>query len=188
MRSSYFPSAGWTQPHPRCASVPHPCAAWGSPDQTPALTRPRPGAAGFGLFKVVTGPTVVTTLSISLVWLIYTAIPPYLLLHYHFVGRGQTLRWACRICFWLSSLAGIAAIVLLWLVYPKQVPAPPPNPNPICSPLPRLTSPSGALPAMRADPLCSLQCGACAVASRAARAVAVPASAPAASRPARTPS
>ncbi|KAK9826822.1 hypothetical protein WJX81_004238 [Elliptochloris bilobata] len=75
---------------------------------------------GFGLFKVVTGPTVVTTLSISLVWLIYTAIPPYLLLHYHFVGRGQTLRWACRICFWISSLCGIAAIILLWLVYPKQ--------------------------------------------------------------------
>ena len=76
--------------------------------------------AGFGLFKVVTGPTVVTTLSISLVWLIYTAIPPYLLLHYHFIGRGQMLRWACRVCFWISSLCGIAAIVLLWLVYPRQ--------------------------------------------------------------------
>ena len=76
--------------------------------------------AGFGLFKVVTGPTVVTTLSISLVWLIYTAIPPYLLLHYHFIGRGQMLRWACRVSFWISSLCGIAAIVLLWLVYPRQ--------------------------------------------------------------------
>jgi hypothetical protein len=118
---SYSSSADCTQPDPRCACAPHTCADRGSPDHAP------PGAAGFGLFKVVTGPTVVTTLSISLVWLIYTAIPPYLLLHYHFVGRGQTLRWACRICFWLSSLAGIAAIVLLWLVYPKQVPALLPN-------------------------------------------------------------
>ena len=89
--------------------------------KVPNSRRVHSWSAGFGLFKVATGPTVVTTLSISLVWLVYTAIPPYLLLHYHFVGRGQTLRWACRICFWVSSLCGLAAIILLWLVYPKQV-------------------------------------------------------------------
>lgn len=77
--------------------------------------------AGFGMFKVFTGPTVVTTLSISLVWIIYSAIPPYLLLHYNFIGRGATLRWACTLCFLISSLCGIAAITLLWLVYPTQV-------------------------------------------------------------------
>ncbi|KAK9904260.1 hypothetical protein WJX75_007984 [Coccomyxa subellipsoidea] len=75
---------------------------------------------GFGMFKVFTGPTVVTTLSISLVWIIYSAIPPYLLLHYNFIGRGATLRWACTLCFLISSLCGIAAITLLWLVYPTQ--------------------------------------------------------------------
>ncbi len=73
------------------------------------------------MFKVFTGPTVVTTLSISLVWIIYSAIPPYLLLHYNFIGRGATLRWACTLCFFISSLCGIAAITLLWLVYPTQV-------------------------------------------------------------------
>ena len=73
------------------------------------------------MFKVFTGPTVVTTLSISLVWIIYSAIPPYLLLHYNFIGRGATLRWACTLCFLISSLCGIAAITLLWLVYPTQV-------------------------------------------------------------------
>ncbi len=73
------------------------------------------------MFKVFTGPTVVTTLSISLVWIIYGSIPPYLLLHYNFIGRGPTLRWACTLCFLISSLCGITAITLLWLVYPTQV-------------------------------------------------------------------
>eukprot|EP00884_Botryococcus_braunii_P012540 jgi/Botrbrau1/21287/Bobra.0573s0001.1 len=77
-------------------------------------------AFGFGLFKVITGPTVITTLSISLVWILYNAIPPYLLLHYNFVGKGQTLRWACTLAYYLSGACGIAAIVLLWLVYPAQ--------------------------------------------------------------------
>jgi hypothetical protein len=73
------------------------------------------------MFKIFTGPTVITTLSISVVWIIYSAIPPYLLLHYNFIGRGSTLRWACTLCFFISSLCGIAAIILLWLVYPAQV-------------------------------------------------------------------
>jgi endoglucanase len=70
---------------------------------------------------VFTGPTIVTTLSISLVWILYNAIPPYLLLHYNFIGKGQTLRWACTIGFYLSGMCGLCAIILLWLVYPAQV-------------------------------------------------------------------
>lgn len=74
-----------------------------------------------------TGPSVVTTLSISLVWIIYTAIPPFLLLHYAWVHRpdgsvGASLRHTCWVLWWISSFCGVAAILLLWLVYPKQVP------------------------------------------------------------------
>ena len=83
-------------------------------------------ATGMGMYKVFTGPSVVTTLSISLVWIIYTAIPPFLLMHYAWVHRpdgsvGASLRHTCWVLWWISSFCGIAAILLLWLVYPKQV-------------------------------------------------------------------
>ncbi len=82
-----------------------------------------------GLYKVLAGPTVVTTLSISLVWIVYSAVPPYLLLHYAWVHRPDgrivaSLRYACWILWLLSSFCGVAAILLLWLVYPKQVRVP----------------------------------------------------------------
>lgn len=78
-------------------------------------------SAGFGLHKVIEDGNVITTLSISLVWIFYSIIPPYLLLHYHFIGKGHTLRYASRICFLLSFLCTAAAIILLWLVYPRSV-------------------------------------------------------------------
>lgn len=40
---------------------------------------------------------------------------------YNFIGRGATLRVVCRLCFYLSGLCGIFALVLLWLVYPREV-------------------------------------------------------------------
>ncbi len=45
-----------------------------------------------GLQKLLSGPTVITTLSISVVWIIYAMVPPFLLLWYTIVGRGSTLR------------------------------------------------------------------------------------------------
>ena len=78
-------------------------------------------ALGFGMFKAATGPAVVSTLSISLIWIIYNAIPPYLLLHYNFIGKGQTLRLACTICHLMTTGLSLGALVLLWLVYPPEV-------------------------------------------------------------------
>ena len=71
---------------------------------------------------------IITTLSISLVWIFYSLIPPYLLLHYHFIGKGHTLRYASRIAYILSFFCVAAALVLLWLVYPRAV-----NPSAISS-------------------------------------------------------
>ena len=64
---------------------------------------------------------LITTLTLSLVWIVYAIIPQYLLLHYTWIGRGTTLRYACQIGFWISSLCAFSAIILLWLVYPKTV-------------------------------------------------------------------
>ena len=50
-----------------------------------------------------------------------SAIPPFLLMWYNFIGRGGTLRAICFFLFFVSSSCGILAIVLLWLVYPRDV-------------------------------------------------------------------
>ena len=50
-------------------------------------------------------------------------IPPLLLMWYNFIGRGGSLRALCTVCYYVSSLCGILAVVLLWLVYPKDVSA-----------------------------------------------------------------
>ena len=45
---------------------------------------------------------MITTLAISVVWIVYSMIPPILLLWYTFIGRGTTLKLLCRcagICF-----------------------------------------------------------------------------------------
>ncbi|KAK9857954.1 hypothetical protein WJX84_008696, partial [Apatococcus fuscideae] len=75
---------------------------------------------GFGIAKLVQGQTIITTLSISVVWLIYAAIPPFLICWYTVAGRGTTLQFWCRVMFVLSYAASICAIALLWAVYPPQ--------------------------------------------------------------------
>lgn len=48
-------------------------------------------------------------------------VPPLLLIWYHFVGKGITLRVLCKACFFVTTLCGILALVVLWLVYPREV-------------------------------------------------------------------
>lgn len=63
---------------------------------------------------------MVTTLTISVVWIVYSMIPPYLLIHYTWIGRGTTLQFMCRVAFVLSFVTSICAMLLLWAVYPKD--------------------------------------------------------------------
>ena len=37
-----------------------------------------------------------TTLIVSLLWIVYNMVPPYLLIHYTFIGRGTTLKFVSR--------------------------------------------------------------------------------------------
>ncbi len=50
-----------------------------------------------------------TTLIVSLLWIIYNMIPPYLLIHYTFIGRGSTLNFMskCEAFDRLSCNAGL---------------------------------------------------------------------------------
>jgi hypothetical protein len=75
---------------------------------------------GFGIKQVVAQQTIITTLTLSLIWIVYSLIPQYLLIHYTWIGRGTTLRLACKVGYWLSTLAALAAVILLWLVYPTD--------------------------------------------------------------------
>ncbi len=54
-------------------------------------------------------------------WIIYSAIPPLLLVVYRFLGRGTFLSWLCWLSFLVSSACGFLAILLLWNVYPAEV-------------------------------------------------------------------
>ena len=47
-------------------------------------------------------------------------IPPYLLIHYTWIGRGTTLQFMCRVAFVLSFVTSICAMLLLWAVYPRD--------------------------------------------------------------------
>eukprot|EP00884_Botryococcus_braunii_P018967 jgi/Botrbrau1/5754/Bobra.0134s0026.2 len=73
-----------------------------------------------GLQRLIHGPTVITTLAISVVWIVYAMIPSYLLLHYTFIGRGTTLVYMCRLMFLVSWACSIIALLLLWAVYPAD--------------------------------------------------------------------
>lgn len=46
------------------------------------------------------------------------AVPPFLALYYATIARGPSLAWLCRICLVLSFLAGITAVLLMWVLYP----------------------------------------------------------------------
>ena len=75
---------------------------------------------GIGISKLAHGPTVVTTLSISVVWIIYSMISPTLLLIYALGMRGRVLAAACKVCFLLSYVCSLLALMLLWAVYPAE--------------------------------------------------------------------
>ncbi len=59
---------------------------------------------GVGVHKLINGPTVITTLAISVVWIVYALIPPFLLIWYTFIGRAGTLNFWCRYVFLFSHL------------------------------------------------------------------------------------
>ncbi|CAL5228455.1 g11593 [Coccomyxa viridis] len=73
-----------------------------------------------GLQKLLSGPTVITTLSISVVWIIYAMVPPFLLLWYTIVGRGSTLRLWSMVTMLATYASAVLALLLLWNVYPKD--------------------------------------------------------------------
>ncbi len=50
-----------------------------------------------------------TTLIVSLLWIVYNMIPPYLLIHYTFIGRGSTLNFMSK-CGTLCQILRLHAL------------------------------------------------------------------------------
>lgn len=82
---------------------------------------------GFGIAKLVQLGTVVNAVTISVVWLTFAAIPPFLLCFYAIFGQGTALRFTCKGCFVLATIGPVIAVLLLWFVYPTVVRHPLPS-------------------------------------------------------------
>lgn len=77
-------------------------------------------SVGEGLKQLFTTASVTSPLAISVIWAIYNAIPPGLVLFYALVGKGVLLQYLCRFCMLLSFFCGACAIGLLWGLYPEE--------------------------------------------------------------------
>lgn len=59
--------------------------------------------------------------SISLCWIVFNTVPHMLLLLNSYFGPGVIMSVICKACIALTSAAGALAIVLMWLLYPREV-------------------------------------------------------------------
>jgi endoglucanase len=59
--------------------------------------------------------------ALAMCWVVYNALPHALVLMHAAVGQGSLLTRACRVSMLLSTLAGAGAIVLMWLLYPRNM-------------------------------------------------------------------
>lgn len=74
---------------------------------------------GEGLSQLFGSGQKTSPLIISIIWAIYNAIPPFLVLWYAMVGKGVLLQFICRLAMLASFACGAAAVGLLWGLYPK---------------------------------------------------------------------
>ncbi len=77
-------------------------------------------SVGEGLYQLFTTATITSPLAMSVIWAVYNAIPPGLVLFYAFVGKGTLLQYLCRFCLLLSFFCSFTAIGLIWGLYPRD--------------------------------------------------------------------
>ena len=77
-------------------------------------------SVGEGLYQLFTTASVTSPLAMSVIWAIYNAVPPALVLFYALVGKGALLQYLCRFCLLLSFFCGATAVGLIWGLYPRD--------------------------------------------------------------------
>jgi hypothetical protein len=58
---------------------------------------------------------------ISLCWILFNMVPHVLLLLHTYFGPGYIMNAICKGCMALTAASGVLAIVLMWLLYPREV-------------------------------------------------------------------
>ena len=74
----------------------------------------------FGLVHLIKANVVESPLIISLIFLLYSMIPQYLLLQYAAFRPRTFYNVICKFAMLLSSILMIAGMVLVWVLYPKN--------------------------------------------------------------------
>ena len=59
--------------------------------------------------------------SISLCWIVFNTLPHLVLLLHAYWGPGVLLVTFCKLFMLLTNASGVLAIVLMWLLYPREV-------------------------------------------------------------------
>ena len=57
---------------------------------------------------------------VSILWALYNCIGPYLLMHYTWLGRGQSLRSAATAGMLAAAAVLVAATAVVWFLTPAQ--------------------------------------------------------------------
>lgn len=58
---------------------------------------------------------------ISLCWIVFNTVPHVLLLLNSYFGPGYIMSTICKVSMVLTTVSGALAIVLMWLLYPREV-------------------------------------------------------------------
>lgn len=59
--------------------------------------------------------------SISLCWIVFNTVPHLLLLLNGYFGPGLIMVCICKVSMFVTNASGILAIILMWLLYPREV-------------------------------------------------------------------
>jgi len=78
-------------------------------------------AAGAGVARIASGEEDSAALDVLTAWAAYNALPPLLLAHYAWVGRGASLRAACGLSALLSTAVLAGAAFAGWLFLPPHI-------------------------------------------------------------------
>ena len=113
------------------AAVPAPSAPSASPAPSVAswrdiwapllLAAASAAAAGVGAARIASGEEDSAALDVLTAWAAYNALPPLLLAHYAWVGRGRSLRAACAASATLSVAVLAGAAFAGWLFLPPHI-------------------------------------------------------------------
>ena len=106
---------------PAVPSTPPSVASWRDIWAPLLLAASSAAAAGVGIARIASGEEDSAALDVLTAWAAYNAVPPLLLAHYAWLGRGKSLRAACGLAAAASTLVLAGAAFAGWLFLPPHI-------------------------------------------------------------------